>query len=195
MDQNDRQAIERLFDRLAQAERDLPPRDPEAESLIGERLARNPGAAYYMAQTVVVQEQALEAAQARIAELEAQLARAPASGGFLGALFGGGRAQPQPAQGRPVRPQAMQQPQAGHRPGPWGGAPQRSGGSGFLAGAAQTAMGVAGGVLLGNAIAGMLSPDAAEAAEGMAEDLGADPAAFDEAAGLGDAGGFDDFDI
>src|SRR5690606_33004581 len=195
MDQNDRQAIERLFDRLAQAERDLPPRDPEAESLIGERLARNPGAAYYMAQTVVVQEQALEAAQARIAELEAQLARAPASGGFVGALFGGGRAQRQRAQGRPVRPQAMQQPRAGHRPGPWGGTPQRSGGSGFLAGAAQTAMGVAGGVLLGNAIAGMLAPDAAEAAEGMAEDLGADPAAFDPAAGLDDMGGFDDFEI
>jgi membrane protease subunit (stomatin/prohibitin family) len=41
---------------------------------------------------------------------------------------------------------------------------QRTGG-GFLAGAAQTAMGVAGGVLLGNAIAGMLGGNEAQAAQ------------------------------
>jgi hypothetical protein len=38
-------------------------------------------------------------------------------------------------------------------------------GSGFLAGAAQTAMGVAGGVLLGNAVAGMFGADKAHAGE------------------------------
>jgi hypothetical protein len=36
------------------------------------------------------------------------------------------------------------------------------GGGGFLAGAAQTAMGVAGGVLLGNMLADWLTPDASE---------------------------------
>jgi uncharacterized protein len=57
---------------------------------IRERIARQPGAPYYMAQTVVVQEQALEAAQVRIEELEAQISRAPQSsgGGLLGKLFG-----------------------------------------------------------------------------------------------------------
>lgn len=38
-------------------------------------------------------------------------------------------------------------------------------GGGFLAGAAQTAMGVAGGVLLGNAIAGMFGGSEAQAAQ------------------------------
>jgi hypothetical protein len=40
---------------------------------------------------------------------------------------------------------------------------------GFLAGAAQTAMGVAGGMLLANAVAGMLAGDA-EAGEAPAEE-------------------------
>jgi hypothetical protein len=52
---------------------------------------------------------------------------------------------------------------------PWG-SQQRSmgmsrgmGGGGFLAGAAQTAMGVAGGVVLGSMLSDMLSPDEAAA--------------------------------
>ncbi|WP_081160602.1 DUF2076 family protein [Ensifer aridi] len=53
--------------------------------------------------------------------------------------------------------------------GPWnrqsGALGQGARGSGFLAGAAQTAMGVAGGVLLGNAIAGMLGGSEANAVE------------------------------
>ena len=53
---------------------------------------------------------------------------------------------------------------------------QRQGG-GFLAGAAQTAMGVAGGVLLGNAIAGMFGGDEAQAAQ-PAEEAPADEADF-----------------
>ena len=47
-----------------------------------------------MAQAIVVQEHALNAANARIQELEA-LAR-PAGGGFLGSIFGGA-ARPQPS--------------------------------------------------------------------------------------------------
>ena len=56
--------------------------------------------------------------------------------------------------------------------------PQQPGGGGFLAGAAQTALGVTGGVLLGNAIAGMLSGNEAKAAAPAAdkgtEDKGAE---------------------
>ena len=63
MDHNDRQAIEGLFHKLGQAARSQPHRDPEAEALIGDLIARNPGAAYYLAQTVIVQEQALAAAE------------------------------------------------------------------------------------------------------------------------------------
>lgn len=153
MDNNDRQAISGLFDKLAQVERQVPARDAEADRFIAEAIARQPGAPYYMAQTVVVQEHALNAAQARIAQLEAELtdARQGATqgGGFLSGLFGGGAARRQPA---PV-PQPMPQGARG----------------GFLAGAAQTAMGVAGGMLLANAVAGMFAGDA-EAGEAPAEE-------------------------
>ena len=53
--------------------------------------------------------------------------------------------------------------------GPWARNPtgygQQPQSGGFLAGAAQTAMGVAGGVLLGNAIAGMFGGNDAHAAD------------------------------
>ena len=75
MDRNDRQAIEDLFDKLSTVERRSPPRDAESEAFIRDKIARQPGAPYYMAQTIVVQEQALAAAEARLAELEAQAAR------------------------------------------------------------------------------------------------------------------------
>lgn len=157
MDRNDQQAIEGLFQRLAEAERAGGDRDGGAESFIARRIAEQPGAPYYMAQTIVVQQAALEQAQARIEELEAQPAQA-GGGGFLSSLFGGGAARPQPARPRPAAgpaSQALQQ-----RGGM--GAP---GGGGFLAGAAQTAMGVAGGVLLGNAVMGMFAGDPAAAEE------------------------------
>ena len=59
MNANDRQAIEALFERLGEVERRSPPRDKEAEAFIGARIARQPAAPYYMAQTIVVQQQAL----------------------------------------------------------------------------------------------------------------------------------------
>ena len=77
----------------------------------------------------------------------------------------------------PARRSAPPQPSFDGRaaPGsPWGGQnqgysqngmpTQSRGGGSFLAGAAQTAMGVAGGVLLGNAIGGMFGADKAQAA-------------------------------
>ncbi|MBA3325298.1 MAG: DUF2076 family protein, partial [Rhodobacteraceae bacterium] len=75
MDDNDRQAIEGLFARLDEVGRRATPRDPEAEAFIAQEVARLPGAAYHMAQTVVAQEAALTAAQTRIEALEAQLDR------------------------------------------------------------------------------------------------------------------------
>lgn len=179
MDRNDQQAISGLFGRLADVERQAPQRDAEADTFIRERIASQPGAPYYMAQTIVVQEQALEAAQARIEELEAQAARPQSGGGLFGSLFGGGQQQP----ARRTVPSIGSRP-GGAYPGALGAAPaagqvgqipQRAGG-GFLAGAAQTAMGVAGGMLLANAIGGLLAPDTAQAAEPepQAEETGAD---------------------
>lgn len=153
MDANDRFAIEDLFARLAEAEHRLPQRDAEAEALIRSEIARHPAAPYYMAQTIVVQQQALEAAQRRIDDLERR-----GSGGLFGGLFGDGNS------GR--RSPAAREPVDG---GPWA----NRGGGGFLAGAAQTAVGVAGGVVLGNMLGNALfGGSEANAAEPPPEDGG-----------------------
>jgi hypothetical protein len=129
MDRQDRDAIEGLFERIARVAQRSGPRDRGAEALINAKMWQQPAAPYYMAQTILMQEKALNEAQARIEELE----------------NGGHRA------GR-----------NGRYAGPWDNA-AAFGGGGFLAGAAQTAMGVAGGVLLGNMLADWLMPDPATA--------------------------------
>jgi hypothetical protein len=157
MDRNDRQIIDDLFAKLAEAERNAPERDREAEALIRGRLGRQPDAPYYMLQTIAVQQQALEALQERVNELEQR-----GTGGFLGGLFGSA-----PAASRPANTHMPAQ-GAHHsaRTSPW----ERPRQGGFMAGAMQTAVGVAGGVLLGNALAGMLAPDEAVAEEPAPED-------------------------
>jgi hypothetical protein len=188
MDHQDRQAIEALFAKLSEVERQSGPRDAEAEAFIRQRVAAQPAAPYLMAQTIVVQEQALNAAQARIAELEHRLANRPAGGGgFLSSLFGGGQPQPGPQLHQLPPQQGLSRHMA---PGAGQMAPGRGGG-GFLAGAAQTAMGVAGGVLLGNMIAGAFSGgDEAKAGEGSQPEP--QQAASEDFGDSGDDPGFDD---
>lgn len=170
MNAEERRIIEELFQKLEEVDRRSGLREPEADALISQLAARQPGVAYYMAQAIVAQERALEAAQARIQDLE-ERARAPqSSGGFLSGLFGvpssGARShQASPRELRPLQG-------AG---GPWGASPGYGGGpgygrsgGGFLAGAAQTAVGVAGGVMLGSFLADMLTPDATMASEAEA---------------------------
>jgi hypothetical protein len=175
----DQRAIEDLFERLRNVERNSGPRDAEAEELIRAELQRNPAAAYFMAQTIIVQEAALREQQARLEEQKNEGNR----GGFLGGIFGGddNRRQPETQRYQP----------APERPsGPWGRG--NAGGGGFLAGAAQTALGVTGGVLLGSAIAGMFSTPAEAAEQPVDEDAGTDAAADDAG---GDWGGDGDFDM
>lgn len=161
--QQDQQAINGLFDRIEEVARKTTSRDRDAEALIQQRLHEYPPAPYYMAQTILIQEQALRLAQERIQQLEAS--QRP-SGGFLGGLFGDDAPRHRQARSR----------------GPWDGR-QNGQGGGFLAGAAQTALGVTGGMLLGGAIAGMLAGDA------QAQDLGSDSSTDQDF----DLGG-DDFD-
>jgi len=187
MDHQDRQAIEQIFGKIAQVEGQAGAPDAQAAEFIRSRINQQPNAPYYMAQTIVVQEQALNAAQGRIQQLEHELASRPASGGgLLSGLFGGGQSRPQHYQ-----PQPMQSMPPHMAPGMGRMAPGRGGG-GFLAGAAQTAMGVAGGVLLGNMISGAFSggdevkaADAgqAEPQQAAAEDSGdgGEDFSFDEA--------------
>lgn len=193
MDHNDRQAIESVFARLDQVSRQAAPRDPEAEAFIEQSIARTPGSSYYLAQTVVVQEQALQSAQARIDALEQQLHRQSAAqqGGFMSRLFGGGSAAPQAPRLQDPAPAARSSsiPAVG-RGSPFAGRgpqPHAAQGGGFLAGAAQTAVGVAGGMILGNMIGSMFAGEAAAApaaeeppADGSLEEQGDFDAGFED---------------
>lgn len=178
MDQQDRQAIEGLFHRLGSFEQQGSPRDAEAEAFIARQLASQPGAAYYMAQTIIMQEYAMQDAQRRIEALEQQAQQRPA-GGFLASLFGGGAGRPATP---PPAPRAAAATAGRMPPGMQQGMQQPGRGGGFLAGAAQTAMGVAGGVLLANAVGSMFagSAQAADAPpDGPVDDAGMDEGGFD----------------
>jgi hypothetical protein len=190
MNQQERSMIEGLFQRLQQAESQSGPRDAEAEALIQDLMALQPAAPYLLAQVILVQEQGLQQLQTRVEALERELAERPQGGGFLGGLFGGGR--PEPA--APVAPRAADGTGWSNSRFPAQGAPRTQPsvqGGGFMAGAVQTAMGVAGGVLLGNALAGLFGGEA-EAAEPPAA-APEEPPAFDSAP-EDDAGGDGLFD-
>ena len=149
----------------------LPPVDPEADRLIQDLFARYPEARYRITQTAFVQEAALVQAQNRIQQLEWELdntrrqaaaqAQAGNRGGLFGGMFGGGQRQPVPARPMSPPPQPMAMPN--------GYAPQQMlqpgrSGSGFLGTALTTAAGVAGGMVLGNALMNMFSGHEAHAA-------------------------------
>jgi hypothetical protein len=68
MTPQERQLVDDLFDRLAKLEN--APRDPDAERAIIDGLRRSPNAPYALVQTVLVQDEALKRANARIEELE-----------------------------------------------------------------------------------------------------------------------------
>ncbi len=190
MTPEERQLLAGLFDRVKDAS--TGERDKEAEEFIAKSIKDMPHAGYVLSQAVLVQEEALKGAVAKIEDLEAQVSELEAkadkaqanSGGFLGgigkSLFGGD------TRDEPRRPGAMDR-SAGPRgsgvpssrgpgagiavpPPPGGGSPwthqrgaapgqeQAAGGGGsFLKGALGAAAGVAGGVLLANAIGGMFS--------------------------------------
>lgn len=174
MDKTEQQIIDDLFNRLQQAERGSGPRDAEAEQHIRGLLTQQPAAAYYMAQAIIVQEEALKSAQAKIEELESREQENQARGGsFLGGLFGAGSTSV-PASGSVPKAGGFRYPQAVNSEDQ---APdntvaryqQTRQGGGFLAGAAQTAAGVAGGILVANMISDMIGGSAANAEAKSAE--------------------------
>ena len=148
----------------------LQEKDPDAENLLGRELGANPDATYILAQTVLVQNIALEQAKAQVTQLQQQVQakQQPAHAtSFLGGLFGrhDSEAQPQPTPYQPT----PQQTQAGQAP-PYQPVPQYQqpgqpqyyppvppqpqymqaapgGQPSFMRGAMQTAAGVAAGAL------------------------------------------------
>jgi uncharacterized protein len=145
MQPEERDLIAGLFGRLKQF--DGQPRDPEAERLIADSIAAQPGTPYLLVQTVLVQEQALKGAQQRIADLEAKAAAAPPPS-FLGSAPKIGPWGSAPTTGQPA-PQP-----AAAAPSPFQAAP--AAGGGFLRQAMMTAAGVAGGALLFEGIRNMM---------------------------------------
>jgi hypothetical protein len=210
MNDQERQVIDDIFARLEQVANQ--PREPEAERYIAEKVRRQPYAPYAMAQAIVVQEQALANLSAELEQLRAEvdrLQRQPQGGGILSSLFGGGPRQPEPMRpqgaspwGRPVEPPPMQagygygmpqqpmQPGGGFGGGPWG---QRGGGGGFLQSAMTTAAGVAGGMMIANALSHAFGGEsgAAGAAHGLGGFGGTDSAGSGEG-GTGSLAGITD---
>src|SRR5580704_2120128 len=97
MTPEERQMLASLFERVGSTA--STPRDPQAEAFIAEAVRTAPFAPYVLAQTVLVQQQALENASRRLAELEAKAAPQEETS-FLGSigksLFGGGQSAPAP---------------------------------------------------------------------------------------------------
>lgn len=184
MNDQEREVIANIFRRLEQVANQ--PRDPEAERFIADKVRQQPYAPYAMAQAVFVQEQALERLQAENEHLRAELEqvrRQPQGGGFLSSIFGGGSRPPGPAYnappargaspwGAPARP--MGQPYGTPQAGPWGGAMQPRGGGGFLQSALATAAGVAGGVMIANALSHAFSGEQGGLADQAASLAGLD---------------------
>jgi uncharacterized protein len=144
MTPDERNMLADLAQKIAQTP--PPPRDAEAEDFIRKNIGNRPDALYLMTQTVLIQNMALEQAQAQIQQLQQQAGAGmvPSGGSFLG---GRQAAPPPPGYGQPnYGPPQGGYPPPGYGPGPGYGPPQ-GGGSGFLRSAATTAAGVAGGML------------------------------------------------
>ena len=205
MTPEERQLIAGLFDRMRSY--GLPEKDREAEALINHSVRGNPDAPYMLVQSVLVQEQALQAANDRVTQLEDELrellgdTRAPArSGGFLSGVWGGGRreeprssvpaigARPAPSTWAQSAPQQQQPAQAQQQP--------TGGGGGFMKSALATAAGVAGGMLLADSIRNMMSggahasPATTETTE-YVDERNNDPGTYDASNDPGNDPGFD----
>lgn len=159
----------------------LPPVDREADEYIAQQFARYPEARYRITQMAFVQEAALAEAQNRLRRMQWELEQAHSqqaqagatpgaapqqqqSRGFFGGLFGGGQPHQQaPQYQQPPYQQSQYRPGAQYAPPPPQYPPSyqpgmfQRGGSGFLGSALTTAAGVAGGVVVGNALMDMFS--------------------------------------
>jgi len=163
MTPDERDLVTQLFDRLAALED--APRDPEAERMLKDGLREAPNAPYALVQTVLVQDEALKRADARIRELEEAAGAAPAPQGssFLGGMRDAllGRRETRGSVPSVPPGEAGQQMSPAWNTGvqsvPAAGAPAPIGqGGSFLGTAAATAAGMVGGSLLLGGIRSMM---------------------------------------
>jgi len=152
----EQQLLISLTQRINQTQ--LQEKDPDAENLLGRELGANPDAIYILAQTVLVQNIALDQAKEQIAQLQQQVQQThqPAHAtSFLGRLLGDRDPAP-PQQQPPFQPVPPQYAQPQYQQPPYQPVPyqqpqyvpvQPGAQPSFLRGAMQTAAGVAAGAL------------------------------------------------
>ncbi len=193
----ERQLIDNLFDRMQR----LAPitKDREAEQLIREGVREMPDAPYLLVQSVLVQEEALRQADARIREFQSRSTSDVGKSFLGGPSLGAGSV---PVTGPRQASQRASEP-----------VPRDPGQASFLASALSTAASVAGGMLLADSIRGLLgghheawgSPmdqaaldraqdeaqDARDDADEARQELAADDAALDDMQDAIDDGGGD----
>lgn len=168
MTPRERQQVEELFERLATVEN--APRDERAMAAISAGLARAPNALYALVQTVLVQDEALRRANARIEELSGVAPTGETGGSFLDSMRDAIWGRPEQRGSVPSVPSAStsrQSPWNSGQAAPWtSGAPGTmanaapgaapSGQGSFLGTAAAAAAGVIGGSLLLGGIRSMM---------------------------------------
>ncbi|MCX7276658.1 MAG: DUF2076 family protein [Burkholderiales bacterium] len=158
------------------------PKDPEAHALIESTVACQPDATYLLVQRSLLQDQALQAAQAQIASLQAELQRskapASASGSFLDSMAWGRNPASSVYAQSPVAPPASTLPPAySPAPAPLAAAPSRFQAPSFLTSMATTAAGVAAGAFLFQGIENLMGHHSNTSASsfGLAESVPAFP--------------------
>jgi|HubBroStandDraft_1064217.scaffolds.fasta_scaffold00238_10 hypothetical protein len=170
MTPEERQLLTALADRIEAAPAQQ--QDQEAAELLSRLVQQRPDTAYLLAQTVIMQDFALNKARAQIGDLQRQLEEArrqppvQSSGSFLGGLFGGTATPPARPQYRapgsasvpPVRTGPRAALPAGLSAAPAAPVFQPAQSSGFLQQAATTAVGIAGGALLFEGIQSLFGP-------------------------------------
>ena len=161
MTPQEEQLLNSLIERINQTQ--LREKDPDAEALLNQKLGPNPDALYILAQTVLVQNIALDQARAQVSQLQQQVQQLqqqhpqPAhTTSFLGRLLGEHdpappqqqRAAAPPYQPVPqYAPPAQPYPQYSQPPYPQTPYVPAGGQPSFLQGAMRTAAGVAAGAL------------------------------------------------
>ncbi|PPI87623.1 ABC transporter substrate-binding protein (plasmid) [Candidatus Pantoea edessiphila] len=154
--------IEKLFQRLQKAEENASIRDNEAEKQIQDAVKEQPAAPYYMVQSILIQEAALNKLNQQILKLknelfQLQMTNQAKGKTFLSRLFGSNQHSHQ------MSSKDLQQPVVSSENRSYSsGTSPRNGVNSFMTGALQTAAGVAGGVVIGNMLNNMFHHSAPE---------------------------------
>lgn len=155
MSPQETQMLESFLNQLVQARAGA--KDPHAEALVAEAVAKQPDAAYLLVQRALLMDQALAAAKAQIVQLQNQLQAAQGAQASSSSFLDPANAWGNSANAVPVRPSM---PSVAPAPAPYAAQPQVTAVSpsrpGFLSGGfgsalgniAATAAGVAGGAFL-----------------------------------------------